>query len=306
MNYKDLTSINRIGILGGSGSGKSNSAYVIIKELRKKKMPVWILDSTNDYGDLLDTGLFKEFRAHKLSAPLLAKKLRRTHHSAIISFNRMKDLTDKRNYIASFIEECFNKKNKYPATVVIDEVHRFVPQKESKDKTVKRCKYWVNQLLSDGRKHGYGSLIISQRASKIDKDSLAEVDNLLVHKHTLARDIRSLRDQLGEFEENIGINIKKEIPQFRKGEGYLVDFEDFVLDKVRMPLDKTKKLGRTPMARGVVPKRETFKDRLKDIETGIEEDDIKLAVTVIIIFSLIMLSLGVLFSIHNDEMLNSD
>lgn len=303
MKYKDLTSIDRIGILGGSGSGKSHTAYVFIKELRSKKYPVWILDISNDFGDLgKNKKKFKTLNAHKITGGLLPQKLRRTKQSVIVKFTRMKSIQDKRKWISSFIDACFDKINDNPAMIVIDEVHRFCPQKEPKDKDQKVCRDWVNELLSDGRKHGYGSMIITQRTAKLDKNALAECKRVFVGRHTLKNDLDSLNGYLGEFP----IDVRKEIPRMKVGEVLDVNFEDFTIDRYKIKLDRTKKLGRTPKARGVDPVEDNFSDRIKDFDLGIDREEKIIALGVGVLLIAIIIIVGIAFKLKNDEIIDTD
>jgi hypothetical protein len=52
--------IQHIGIFGRSGSGKTNVAYIIIKELKKKSKPFLIFDWKKNYRDLLSDEQFKD------------------------------------------------------------------------------------------------------------------------------------------------------------------------------------------------------------------------------------------------------
>lgn len=300
-DYKNLTAIHRIADLGGSGTGKSNTAYVIIREIRKKKHPTIILDTSDDYGDLAKTGLFKIYNAHKINGRSLAGKLRRTHQSAIVKFTRMKDLEDRRKWMSNFLEGCFEKKNRIPSLIVIDEAHNFIPQEFSKDPVQKKCKFMGNKLLSEGRKWGWGSLIVSQRAAKIDKNSLAECDRLIIHRHTLKKDQQTLDGYVGSF----GIDAKKDIKELKIGEAFDLDVVNNSLEKYMMPLDRTKKLGRTPKARGVEPVKDTFWGRIKEMDIGLEANDVNIAIGTITVVSIILIIVAIAIHINQKEIIDT-
>ena len=264
-------------------------------------MPVWIIDTTNDFGDLADNkNMFKVIKANKVSAGLLPAKLKRTRQSVIIKFTYLKDLQDKRKWMTEFLKACFDKVNDKPAMIIIDEVHRFCPQKEPKDATRRECREWVNNLLSDGRKHGYGSMIISQRTSKVDKDTLAECESVLIHRHTLKNDLDRLEGYIGEF----GINAREEVPRLKVGEVFDVSFKDFTYEKYRIPLDRTKRLGRTPKSVGVDPIKEDLWDKIKDVDMGIDREEKIIALGVGVLLVLIIIIMAVAFNLKNDSIVD--
>lgn len=301
LDFRSLSSINRVGIVGGSGSGKSNAVWILIEELRKKKMPVVILDSSNDYLDIRKRGNFKVVKAKKISAGKLPSKIRRTHQSYIVTFKKM-HISDRRKWFINFLDGCFNKINKKPAIVVIDECHKYIPQSKSRNKLLNECRELGNQLLSEGRKFGWGSIIISQRPTKIDKDSLAECDHLMVMRHTLENDIKRLKGMIGKY----GIDVETEIPSLKTGEVFHIDLENFKMNKYRFKKAKGKMLGRTPKPVGVDPIKDNWFLRMKDFDFGIENEDIKLVVTVITILAAIIISLAILEKLNEDEIIETE
>jgi hypothetical protein len=74
----------------------------------------------------------------------------------------------------------------------IDEASRLVPQKVMGEDT--HCVGAVQQIVRQGRSSGFGVVLIDQRAATVNKDVLAQLEMLVVHRTTGPQDRKALKE----------------------------------------------------------------------------------------------------------------
>jgi hypothetical protein len=131
--------------------------------------------------------------------------------SAVIDLYDLK-LGDRRHYVKLFLESLMNapKALWHPTLVVIDEAHKFCPEKSSGDAESTGA---VIDLCSQGRKRGFGALLATQRLSKLHKDAAAELNNVAIGRTSLDVDSKRALDLLG-----MSANQKLELRNLEPGE----------------------------------------------------------------------------------------
>src|SRR3989440_397999 len=131
--------------------------------------------------------------AEPRSAHLLAKKLLELNVSAIIDLYEL-HYQDRKQFVRIFLESMINapKHLWHPCLVVIDEAHKFCPEKEQSEASSA-----VIDLATLGRKRGYCAILATQRLSKLHKDAAAECNNKLIARTTLDVDMERASEELG-------------------------------------------------------------------------------------------------------------
>lgn len=227
---KPLNSNGRYGILGTTGSGKSNSTWVLTRNLLEQGRPVVILDHKGEY--LTMPGLVAK-TASELSPKSLPMRLRNSNVSLAVS---LKSHANPTQWVRDFILSCLRLPRKVPLLVIIEEAHNYVPQKGKAD----GCRQAVNNLASEGRSQGYGLVMVSQRCSKIDKDALTQCDALYIHRHHFKTDLDYLEDFIGRDRRTI-------VEGLPTGEILHLDMKGgYIFERFSMPEATEKTQGRTP------------------------------------------------------------
>src|SRR6266699_5391951 len=131
--------------------------------------------------------------AEPRSAHLLAKKLLELNVSAIIDLYEL-HYQDRKQFVRIFLESMINapKQLWHPCLVVIDEAHKFCPEKEQSEASSAFI-----DLATLGRKRGYCAILATQRLSKLNKDAAAECNNKLIGRTTLDVDMKRASEELG-------------------------------------------------------------------------------------------------------------
>ncbi len=189
-------------VLGKSGSGKSNSASVIIEELLDEGYPVLIVDVDGEY-----FGLKEEYEILHLGAdeecdlavgPEHAEKIAELtleqNIPVILDVSGYLHEEEQKELIKEVGRYLFakEKKLKKPFLMLVEEAHEYIPESGLDD---------VGQMLikiaKRGRKHGLGLCGISQRPADIKKDFITQCDWHIWHRLTWDNDTKVVRRVLG-------------------------------------------------------------------------------------------------------------
>jgi uncharacterized protein len=204
-------------INASSGLGKSWLLRLTAENVASS-IQTMIIDPEGEYPTLrekLDILIVSEngdLRADIRSARLLARRLAETGVSAVIDLYELPGKEDpwlkRRMFVAEFLGELMNlpKKLYHPMLVMVDEAHQFTQEKPSNDFMMWNgqkvypallSRSAIRSMMSAGRKRGIGGLLATQRISKIDKDSIADVRNYFIGGTTLDIDQQRAGDILG-------------------------------------------------------------------------------------------------------------
>jgi hypothetical protein len=189
---------SRLLACGSSGCGKSWMLRLIAEQVAPR-IPTFILDPEGEYATLreaVDVVLVSadgEVRPTVAAAPAIARKLLEMGTSAVVALDDLRP-ADRQLFVRGFIDGLMDAPRSAwrPLLVLLDESHRFAPERGDSPAGPA-----VAALLSQGRKRGYGTVLATQRLSKLHKDAAAECGNVLVGRTTLDIDVARARDLLG-------------------------------------------------------------------------------------------------------------
>jgi len=228
---KELTTNRRYGIIGTTGTGKSNTTYYLLDRLRRGKYPVIVLDHKGEYAGITDV---HNVRARDINPHELPIKLRNSGASVVVD---LRGLDNGPAWVGAFIETCLKLPRNVPALVVIEEAHNYAPQKGKNPPS----KIPINRMAAEGRSLGYGLLVVTQQCQKIDKDLISQAGALYIHRHQFKTDLAYLSELVGD--DGAGI-----IRAMGTGEVYYYDLDKAEISRFKMPLVDKKTVGTTPQA----------------------------------------------------------
>jgi uncharacterized protein len=199
-NSIDLPTLldTRLLVQANSGGGKSWLLRRILEQSHGKVQQI-VIDLEGEFATLRErydyvlAGKDGDTPADPRSAGLLAKKLLELNVSAIIDLYEL-HLQERKHFVRLFLESMINapKTLWHPCLVVIDEAHKFCPEKEQSEASSA-----VIDLATLGRKRGYCAILATQRLSKLHKDAAAECNNKLIGRTGLDVDMRRAGEELG-------------------------------------------------------------------------------------------------------------
>ena len=187
-----------VAVLGITGSGKTNTAAVLIEELLSNGLPLTIVDIEGEYWGLKEK--FEILVAGRSEHAELAIGSENAAKLADISVRRgisvILDLSDfTQNEAYEFLVEYFeglwdaSSFTKQPYQIVLEEAHEFVPQS-----TGTPLKQMLTRIALRGRKRGLGIILMSQRSAKVEKDVLTQTSLLFLHKVVHPTDLKVYKD----------------------------------------------------------------------------------------------------------------
>ncbi|MGM0591503.1 MAG: helicase HerA domain-containing protein [Halobacteriota archaeon] len=232
-------------VTGKSGSGKSNTASVVIENLLDNGFPVMIIDTDGEYYglkeeyEILHAGADEEcdIQVSPEHAERLAMLALEQNVPIILDVSGYLDDAEAKELLTATARQLFakEKKLKKPFLMVVEEVHEYIPEGGGMDETGRM----LIKIGKRGRKHGLGILGISQRPADVKKDYITQCDWLVWHRLTWRNDTKVVGRILGsEYAE--------EIEGMGDGEAFLVTDWSESVRRVQFRRKQTFDAGATP------------------------------------------------------------
>lgn len=204
-------------VVGQKGTGKTSTAVVVVEEAAAAGARFAVMDPTGAWSGLRSSadgegpGLdCVVMGGHHGDVPLsagagevVARLVVEEGYSVVCDLERMtrsQQITFVADFSTAALELC-----RSAVTVVYDEAPRFAPQGGAGiDDDGTRCRVAVTELVMLGRRKGLGSILISQRPSKLHKDVLEQADVMVAHRLMGNNDRKAIAGWLEEYGEDAG------------------------------------------------------------------------------------------------------
>ncbi|WP_436910700.1 helicase HerA domain-containing protein [Halosimplex marinum] len=232
-------------VTGKSGSGKSNTASVVVEKLLDNGFGMLIVDIDGEY-----YGLKEEYEILHAGADDECDIQVTTEHAEKIATLALEQNVPIILDVSSFLDEdeaadlltevskrlfAKAKKLKQPFLMLVEEVHEWIPQKGS----VGECGKMLIKISKRGRKHGLGVVGISQRPADVKKDFITQCDWLVWHRLTWNNDTKVVKRVLDtEYAEAV--------EDLDDGEAFMMNDWDEDVRRVQFRRKQTFDAGATP------------------------------------------------------------
>lgn len=242
-----------IGILGKTGSGKSNAAKTIAERIMFEGGRVCVIDPTGTWWGirLRPDGAKKSrfepviFGGNHADIPIagehgaaVGEAIATASSSAIID-TRLMTVGARTRFFTAFAEALL-RTNSGTLHLIIDEAHLFAPQGRVNDPQSGAMVGAANNLVSLGRGIGLRIILISQRPAKLHKDSLTQVETLVAMRLIAPQDRKAIDDWIGEWADpGKGKEITASLPSLATGSAWVWSPEIDLLEKMKFPLAAT-------------------------------------------------------------------
>jgi len=233
-------------VTGKSGSGKSNTASVVVEELLEAGFPVLIVDTDGEYYglketyELLHVGADEEcdLQVGPEHATKLADLALEQNVPIILDVSGFLDTDAADELIRETARHLFarEKKLKKPFLLVVEEVHEYIPEGAGMGDTGQM----LIKIGKRGRKHGLGLLGISQRPADVKKDFITQANWLVWHRLTWDNDTRVVS-------RIVGSEYGEAVPELGDGQAFVqTDWTDDAVRTVQFRRKRTFDAGATP------------------------------------------------------------
>ncbi|MFC5135783.1 MULTISPECIES: helicase HerA domain-containing protein [Haloferacaceae] len=232
-------------ITGKSGSGKSNTASVVIENLLSNGFPVMIVDTDGEYYglkeeyEILHAGADDECdivvspeHAEKLANLALEQNV-----PIILDVSGYLEEDVANELLLEVVKQLFAKEKrlKKPFLLVVEECHEYIPEGGGMDETGKM----LIKVGKRGRKHGLGIVGISQRPADVKKDFITQCDWLCWHRLTWDNDTKVVGRILGS-------KYASAVEDLGDGEAFLMTDWDESIRRIQFHRKRTFDAGATP------------------------------------------------------------
>ena len=232
-------------VTGKSGSGKSNTASVVIENLLSNGFPVMIVDTDGEYYglkeeyEILHAGADDECdivvspeHAEKLATLALEQNV-----PIILDVSGYLEEETANELLLEVVKQLFakEKRMKKPFLLVVEECHEYIPEGGGMDETGKV----LIKVGKRGRKHGLGIVGISQRPADVKKDFITQCDWLCWHRLTWDNDTKVVGRILGS-------KYASAVEDLGDGEAFLMTDWDESIRRIQFHRKETFDAGATP------------------------------------------------------------
>lgn len=241
-----------IGILGVSGSGKSNMAAVLMEEALGASIPICVVDIAGEYFTLKDMfpqvtvigrslNCVVDVSITHANVSQVAKTAYENGSSVVFDLSAYERL-DRPDLLLNYFTEIWKLAaiRRIPLIVFLEEAHNWVPQ----GRKTAASEMFVD-YATEGRKRGLSLVMIGQRSSRIDKNVLTQADILFLFRVRHPADINVYVEML-PWKRAV---CAQKINSLRTGQAYILK-GDLTLN-AHIRLRHTKHYGDTPTAKNI-------------------------------------------------------
>ena len=207
----------RTGVFGISGSGKSNTATVIIERALDAGEQIVLVDPKGEGWGLRSTASGKASQFDVIifgepngdipaltehDGPQIADFVVDSGRSVVLSMLGFESDQSERRFAATFLRQLYRRKTKQTkktrTLVVFDEAHLFMPEGNTAGEKAELSGA-CQRIARQGRSFGLGTLLVDQRPQDVAKRVITQLDTLVCHQLVHNLDRNALKEWVGAY-----------------------------------------------------------------------------------------------------------
>lgn len=255
-----------VAVLGIKGSGKSNTAAVLMEELLAAGVPICVVDIAGEYWTLRErfehvTVIGRALQLSRTQVPLNSSNTADVAETAYLAGAPVViDLSGvpshaREELLLSYFSRVWTLAavHRIPLVIFLEEAHNWVPQRAQTDLSRLFIDY-----AAEGRKRGVSLVMIGQRSARIDKDTLTQADIAFLHRVRHPIDLKVYQDMIPRQPRHV----RDMVNRLRVGDALVLLGEDVL--RVRVRERHTRHVGATPTAASIPAVQRSLLDLLND------------------------------------------
>lgn len=221
-------------ILATKRSGKSNAAVVIAEELYARGLPFVAVDIKGDWwgiraegpgGPGLDIPIFGghhgDLKIDPAAGKMFATLIAGQRLTCLIDVSDL-DVGDRNRFLKDFFNELY-KVNTEPLLVIIEEAEQVAPQLiEKSEGNAPALLGAINRMIKLGGQRGLGVLLVSQRSGSLNKNSLSQIETLIVLRTAHQLDRKAVDDWISGLDTDHGYAIVDRMRTLANGQAFII------------------------------------------------------------------------------------
>ncbi|MCA9280215.1 MAG: DUF87 domain-containing protein [Phycisphaeraceae bacterium] len=281
----------KMGIVGRTGSGKTNTAIVMAEQMCERSLPFVILDPQGDWWGLRTKyqvqilgGAHGDVPLDPKAGEVVADFVMECGVPTLLDMSDMGE-GEMVRFATDFARRLYAK-NKHAIHVFLDEADMFAPQSGMGNKA--QCLGAWQNVVRRGRSKGIGVTMITQRPAVINKDLFTQCDPMFVHQLASSNDLGAIDKYLDYFgyAKSDRRPITERVAKYQTGDALVLALGSLRIEPTHIGVSKRKSFDSSaaPKAKGrkaVTPEMvkinlDALGDRMKDAVAQAEQNDPKL------------------------------
>lgn len=248
-------------VFGRRGSGKTNTATVLVEELLDAGAQVVVIDPKAEwwgltssssgrsagYGVTVLGGDRGDLPLDERDGATVADFVVQERMACVLSLRHLESDAAVRRFVTDFAARLYRAKGGQPSPimVVLEEAHLFVPQHvRNGDAAMVGA---IQKLVRQGRAFGVGMMLVDQRPASVNKDVLTQAGILICHQVAGPHDRRALQDWIDAHDSRgHAKEFESSLAGLAQGEAWVWSGERDLFDRVKMRHRKTYDSSATP------------------------------------------------------------
>lgn len=242
-----------VAVLGIKGSGKSNTAAVLMEQLLTAGIPIAVVDIAGEYHTLRErfdqvTVIGRGVRATTAQVALHTGNAADVAETAYLNGAPVvMDLSGvphdaREELLFAYFGRIWQLSAtvRIPLVVFLEEAHNWIPQ---------RGRTAVSSLFTavatEGRKNGLSLVMVTQRSARVDKDVLTQADVAFLHRVRHPIDLRVYQEMIPRPPRKV----QDMVHRLKTGDALALVGEDIL--RIRVRERTTRHVGATPTAASI-------------------------------------------------------
>lgn len=239
--FPDEFITSRSALLGRSGSGKSSAAVLLAELMWALGLPWVTIDPKGDWWGMKANkdgtgpgipvpvfgGLHGDLPLNPHAGTAIAQLVVEKRLTCILDISDFDSRAEQVRFSVDFARALFNAMRRNPGALhlFLEEAEELVPQTPGKEGPEAMMVGLYNKMAKQGRVHGLGVTLLSQRSASVNKNSLSQTGTLILFQTTAPNDQKAVLDWI--HDPALKAEVKSTLASLKPGEAWILSPGEF-------------------------------------------------------------------------------